>query len=1060
MDKKRFSSESTLVTLKDFQRRTVDYVFDRFYGQDPADRFLVADEVGLGKTLVAKGVIARAVEHLQDHHNRIDVIYICSNAAIASQNINRINVSQNGGFVSATRLTFLPTQVQRLSKNPINFISFTPGTTFDLKNRGGRLEERIILYRMLKDEPWARGTALINILQATVQSRVDWHRMIKESDAKLDKSLTKEFRKRLRDNHALNRRLIECCQQFKHFKKKKNILTEDNNERFQLIGELRYLLAETCIKALEPDLVIMDEFQRFKDLLDGEDEAALLAKSLFKTPGVKVLLLSATPYKMLTLDHEQDDDHYPDFIRTLKFLFDNDKDVAEIQEEIKKMKRCLYSLQDSDGEALLESRDKLQKKLLRHMTRTERIGMTQELNAMLTETAQPAPIEPRDLSQAALADSVAQAVGAGNIVEYWKSVPYLLNFLRDYDLRKRLEKFLQAPDAHLLETIKNGKDHLLRYRSLQTYARMEPENPRMRALFKDALDSELWRLLWMPPSLPYTTPTGHYTGIDAITKILVFSSWNAVPNAIASLCSYEAERRMLEGYGHDIRHDELHKRVAPLLRFRRDQDRDGRLTGMPVLALLMPFPILADSVDPLKIVLQTGTGRTLKLNKLLKIAEQICRDLLKTLPSGRPGVRVDRRWYWAAPAMLEAKSGFSDWCRQPAGWSIIGREEQVEDSAFAEHVRELANAISGDLSLGPRPKDLARVMAEIAVGGPGCCALRALRRVTDNVQIDDSDLLTAAIKIASGFRTLFNLPETIALLRGGKEASYWRLVLQYCEEGNLQAVLDEQVHMLLESLGLTEHPSTKRLADIAEKLSGVLSIVTARLKIDEFVPGKDQITRRDFTTRSRFAIRYGDLQGEQDSIVARADMVRETFNSPFRPFILASTSIGQEGLDFHTWCHAVMHWNLPSNPVDLEQREGRIHRYKGHAIRKNVAKRFGLKALESWDGSGDPWAYLFDQAVKTRPPGSSDLIPYWIYEVEGGAKIERRVPIIPFSKEEQILAHLKRCLVLYRLVFGQPRQEDLLNHLLERLPPEAAEKARQNWQISLLPCSIAHEALG
>ncbi len=35
--------------------------------------------------------------------------------------------------------------------------------------------------------------------------------------------------------------------------------------------------------------------------------------------------------------------------------------------------------------------------------------------------------------------------------------------------------------------------------------------------------------------------------------------------------------------------------------------------------------------------------------------------------------------------------------------------------------------------------------------------------------------------------------------------------------------------------------------------------------------------------------------------------------------------------------HSIVHWNLPSNPVDLEQREGRIHRYKGHALRKNIA---------------------------------------------------------------------------------------------------------------------------
>src|SRR3954449_6642208 len=64
---------------------------------------------------------------------------------------------------------------------------------------------------------------------------------------------------------------------------------------------------------------------------------------------------------------------------------------------------------------------------------------------------------------------------------------------------------------------------------------------------------------------------------------------------------------------------------------------------------------------------------------------------------------------------------------------------------------------------------------------------------------------------------------------------------------------------------------------------------------------------------------------------------REAFNSPFRPFVLATTSIGQEGLDFHPYCYRVYHWNLPGNPVDLEQREGRVHRFKGHAVRLNVA---------------------------------------------------------------------------------------------------------------------------
>ena len=34
----------------------------------------------------------------------------------------------------------------------------------------------------------------------------------------------------------------------------------------------------------------------------------------------------------------------------------------------------------------------------------------------------------------------------------------------------------------------------------------------------------------------------------------------------------------------------------------------------------------------------------------------------------------------------------------------------------------------------------------------------------------------------------------------------------------------------------------------------------------------------------------------------------------------------------------------PTNPVDLEQREGRVHRYKGHAVRRNIAATLGADA--------------------------------------------------------------------------------------------------------------------
>ena len=83
-----------LSRLKDFQRRSADYAFQRLYrDSDASHRFLIADEVGLGKTLVASGIVALAIDDLWSTTDRIDVIYICSNSDIARQNLRRLNVT-------------------------------------------------------------------------------------------------------------------------------------------------------------------------------------------------------------------------------------------------------------------------------------------------------------------------------------------------------------------------------------------------------------------------------------------------------------------------------------------------------------------------------------------------------------------------------------------------------------------------------------------------------------------------------------------------------------------------------------------------------------------------------------------------------------------------------------------------------------------------------------------------------------------------------------------------------------------------------------------------------
>ena len=1050
MPSNRFLSVSALDGLKDFQRKTVEYVFKRLYGDDSTSRFLVADEVGLGKTLVARGVIAKTLEHLQDKVDRVDVIYICSNAAIASQNVNRLNVSNSEGFSIATRLTYLPRQVRSLRKNKVNFISLTPGTAFDhTRSRGGHADERAILYRILYDllaqnERRRRlRNGLLNVLQATA-GKNNWRTKAENLPAKdLDSDLSKTFRRAVRNDTNLYADLIEGCERFACYRDNSRIPWEDSDLRYSLIGSLRSKLASVCLSALEPNLVILDEFQRFKYLLDDDDEAAKLATALFEQPDVRVLLLSATPYKMFTLDSEtEEDDHYPDFIQTLRFLFNDVGEVEQIQSLLSGYRKTLHAYANSTV-CLPGKKIELEQALLKVMCRTERVATTRDHNSMLREIKREAPLKPADLQQAATVDAVAICVKARDSIEYWKSAPYLINFLKHYELRRKMDDQLSVPSDALRKALLSANGQLLTKDNFEGYQVLDPANPRMRLLFEDTIDRGMWQLLWMPPSMPYVKPGGAYRDKEDLTKALVFSSWSVVPDAVASICSYEAERKMIAGTS--VSHSELYEKIKPLLRFAVSSS-DNRLTGMPVVAWLLPSPALATRIDPLEIALRHG-NRLLSVRELKDEVRAVCRSLIEILPDAGEGIRADERWYWAAPILIDSQNGLLEWCKSEIGWRSATPNHE-SGARFKDHLDLLVSMAEGNIPLGPRPDNLADVLCDLALAGPGVCALRALRRVDSELDASDPELLSAAARIASGFRSLFNMPETIAMLRGAGEDTYWRLTLQYGIAGNLQAVLDEYVHVLRESLGLQEHSPKEQVAGIAKCIQSVLSLRTAQIRIDEIKATRDGFVVENFNTRCRFALRFGDIRDDNNQALVRADSVRDAFNSPFRPFILASTSIGQEGLDFHTWCHAVVHWNLPSNPVDLEQREGRVHRYKGHAVRKNVAERYGLNALSGPNEGGDPWQTLFWTASQDKTNGLSELVPYWVFE-EGSARIERRIPLLPYSKEVGKLKQLKQGLVLYRMVFGQPRQEDLLLSLSQNGSHEAADFSK--WLISLQP---------
>jgi len=65
------------------------------------------------------------------------------------------------------------------------------------------------------------------------------------------------------------------------------------------------------------------------------------------------------------------------------------------------------------------------------------------------------------------------------------------------------------------------------------------------------------------------------------------------------------------------------------------------------------------------------------------------------------------------------------------------------------------------------------------------------------------------------------------------------------------------------------------------------------------------------------------------------------FNTPYRPEILVSTSVGQEGIDLHRECRHVLHHDLCWNPAMIEQRTGRVDRIGSKVERERMGAQEG-----------------------------------------------------------------------------------------------------------------------
>ncbi len=99
----------------------------------------------------------------------------------------------------------------------------------------------------------------------------------------------------------------------------------------------------------------------------------------------------------------------------------------------------------------------------------------------------------------------------------------------------------------------------------------------------------------------------------------------------------------------------------------------------------------------------------------------------------------------------------------------------------------------------------------------------------------------------------FNNPEAIAIvdLSYGQpgEGIYWKHVLQYCLDGNLQAVLDEYSHMLMEGYDYSKQDRQERNRVLTADMIRTLKTHTASYIVDTYQNFGDRVKNPHKTSR-------------------------------------------------------------------------------------------------------------------------------------------------------------------------------------------------------------------
>jgi len=202
------------------------------------------------------------------------------------------------------------------------------------------------------------------------------------------------------------------------------------------------------------------------------------------------------------------------------------------------------------------------------------------------------------------------------------------------------------------------------------------------------------------------------------------------------------------------------------------------------------------------------------------------------------------------------------------------------------------------------------------------------------------------------------------------------------------------------------------VAGIAERLADALDVRTSTFHVD--IPsrrnGELSLDRRGMRSRfamlletnaSNWAVRLGSSRCRPRSTLRSGPSCSPRHRLP-------------GGLDFHLWCHSVVHWNFRAIPSTSSNAKGGVHRFKGMPSARTSPPR---SVPRVGGGSGDVWDVLFAQPPRRaqRATRRCSLLGLQRWP----AKIQRSFPCL-VQPRCRSAPRLRKSLAAYRLAFGQP----------------------------------------